>query len=58
MPRIFYSYERELNQNDKHVSCSNWLIPENCNIFWKLDLFFQNQSNLPKLSKLCSFKLI
>jgi len=43
---------------NKHVLLSNWLISSNFNIVKKLDLFFRNQSNLPKLSKRRSFKLI
>jgi len=36
---------------NKHVLFSIWLIPRICNLVKKLDLFFQNKSNLPKLIK-------
>jgi len=52
------SYERVLDQNDNHVLLSKSVNLKELQSILKFDLFFRSQSNLPKLSKSHSFKLI
>jgi len=56
--RIFAIMEENWIRINKYMLFLNWLILRNCNLVKKLDLFFRNQSNLPKISKRRFFKLI
>jgi len=55
MPRNLCSYDKWLDQNDKHVVFLKSINLKELQSIQKFGLFFQNQPNLLKLSKSCFF---